>query len=51
MNQTVWKKRYSFYLSLLVLLVALGLLFWLEVNKSNYGMAVSVIQKSLVFPW
>jgi branched-chain amino acid transport system permease protein len=49
MNQTVWKKRYSFYLSLLVLLVALGLLFWLEVNKSNYGMAVSVIQKSLVF--
>jgi branched-chain amino acid transport system permease protein len=49
MNYSVGKKKYSIYLSLGVLLIATVGLFWLEINKARYGMAVSVIQKSLIF--
>lgn len=36
-------------LSVLLLVVFVGILFYLERNKADYGIAVSVIQKSLIF--
>ncbi len=49
MDQIVKRNKYSRYLSLAFLLLAFIALFWLESNKARYGMAVSVIQKSLIF--
>lgn len=42
-------RRRNILLSGITLVIILALLVWLEFNRARYGMAVSVIQKSLIF--